>query len=128
MSVSFPPSFTFSAGGVTGWEGSLTLACDGGAACCATAEWVVRSPTPRRDRLSTSRIVVTPFSLLINMAFSTPSVRAATLTEIPPAAACPAANRLAALLKEDTTEDGTPADATFCASTAAHAPPDSTTP
>jgi hypothetical protein len=63
------------------------------------------------------------------MAFSTPSVRAATLTEISPeAAACPAANRLAALIVEDTTEVGTPADATFCDSNAANDPPDSRIP
>src|SRR5450755_234345 len=41
--------------------------------------------------------------------------RAATVTETTPvAAACPAAIKLAALIVFDTTNAGTPADATFC--------------
>jgi hypothetical protein len=39
----------------------------------------------------------------------------------------PAANRLAALIVEETTEVGTLADATFCESIAANAPDDSAT-
>src|SRR5215475_5771965 len=63
------------------------------------------------------------------MLFRTPSVRAATLPETAPvAAACPAEKRLAALIVEDTTGLGTPADATFCDNTAANAPPDTARP
>src|SRR5262249_45949444 len=62
-------------------------------------------------------------SFVMNIVFSTPSVRTATLTEIAPvAAAFPAANSVAALIVEDITEAGTPADPTFCESTAANAP------
>jgi hypothetical protein len=77
----------------------------------------------------TSNTTDTASSLVRNIAFSTPSVRAATLTEIAPvAAACPAVSSVAALIVEDTTEVGTPADATFSDSTTANAPPDSVTP
>ena len=72
----------------------------------------------------TSTTARTVLSLVNNMAFITPSVRAATLTEIAPAAAFPAASRLAALIVEDATEAGTPADAACCDSTAAKAPPE----
>ena len=77
----------------------------------------------------TSTTATTALSLFIIMARSTPSVRAATLTETSPVAATgPAAKTLAARSVLDTTESGTPADATFRASTAANAPPDNTTP
>ena len=59
---------------------------------------------------TTSSTASTVLSLFSSMVFSTPSVRAATLTEI---AACPAAQRLAALIVDITTEAGTPADAAF---------------
>jgi hypothetical protein len=52
--------------------------------------------------------------LVTNMVFNTPSVRAATLAEMRPAAAtCPAAKKAAALIVEDTTEGGTQAEAAF---------------
>src|SRR5437870_2464936 len=63
------------------------------------------------------------------MVFSTPSVRAATSAEIAPAAAaCPAANGLAALTVENTNHLGTHADAAFCDMATANAPPENTTP
>jgi hypothetical protein len=62
------------------------------------------------------------------MAFSTPSVRETTWTEIAPvAAADPAANMLADLIVEATTEVGT-ADATSWENIAANAPPDTANP
>jgi hypothetical protein len=66
----------------------------------------------------------------IAFAFGTPSVRAVTFAEIAPeAAACPAAYRFAALIVEDSTAVGTPADGTCGGSTAANAPtPDTATP
>src|SRR5262249_43003372 len=70
-----------------------------------------------------------PFNLVRNMVFNPPSVSAATLTEITPAAAArPAANRPAALMVHATTEVGAEADATFCASTAASDAPDTARP
>src|SRR5262245_62409407 len=54
----------------------------------------------------------TPRTLAINMAFITPSVRAATLAEITPgAAACPAATRVTALIVDATRAGGADADA-----------------
>ena len=64
------------------------------------------APMAMRPRTSTTATAA--LSLLISMAFSTPSARTATLTGV---AACPAAQRLAALIVEDTTEAGTAADA-----------------
>jgi hypothetical protein len=57
---------------------------------------------------------ITLFSFVSNMAFITPSVRAATLTEIAPVVAALAASRPAALTGEYATDVGTPADAAFC--------------
>src|SRR4051795_6036977 len=62
------------------------------------------------------------------MVFSTPSVRAAALTEITPVVAGPVAVRVATLIVFDTTDAGKPADATFCERPAVNAPPDSVTP
>ena len=85
--------------------------------------------TPAASTHVTRASATTPRTFAINMARITPSVRAATLAGITPgAAACPAATRVTALIVFDTTATGAPADATFCASTAAIAPPDSTTP
>src|SRR5262249_42464071 len=83
----------------------------------------VRTVPPIAMRPRTSTRATAALSLLISMAFSTPSARTATFTGV---AACPAAQRLAALIVEDTTEAGTDADARFCESTAA--PPDKATP
>ena len=55
----------------------------------------VRAAAPAMRTASTTAVAI--LSLVSNMVFSTPSVRAATLTEITPAA-CPAANKLAALI------------------------------
>jgi hypothetical protein len=54
---------------------------------------------------SSTSTTATILSFVSNMVFNTPSVRAATLTEIIPAA-CPAANRLAALMVEINNEVG----------------------
>src|SRR5713226_3660541 len=63
------------------------------------------------------------------MAFTTPSVRAATLAEITPvAAALPAANRLAALIVDATRAGGADADADPADHTAAIDPPENTVP
>ena len=76
------------------------------------------APVPRRPTASSTAVAI--LSLVSTMAFSTPSVRAATVTEVTPeAAACPAANRPAALIVETTTEVGADAVAAFCASAAA---------
>ncbi len=68
-------------------------------------------------------------SFVSDMAFSTPSVSAATCGEITPAAATwLAANEVTALIAEVITEVGTPAEAAFCDSTAANVPPDTARP
>lgn len=85
-----------------------------------------RQAKPTAANSSSTAVVL--FSFVTSMVFSTPSVRAATLTEIRPVVACPAAKKLAAWIVEDTTEAGTPADAAFRDSTAANAPPDKATP
>src|SRR5262249_51036491 len=54
--------------------------------------------------------------------------RMATLAEIAPLATCPAANRLADLIVEDTTDPGAQPDAAFCESTTASAALDRVTP
>jgi hypothetical protein len=110
----------------------LSPATGGGLSPCAAAG-VVRQASAvapaATKKPSTSTTATAALSLLIDMAPSTPSVRAAASAEIAPAAACrPAATRVAALIVCDTTETGTAADATFCANVAANAPPDRTTP
>ena len=85
----------------------------------------VRTVAPAAAKPRTSTTARTVLSLVNNIAFITPSVRAATWTEIVPvAAAFPAASRLAALIVEDATEAGTAADAACWDSTAANAPHD----
>ena len=66
--------------------------------------------------------------LVINMAFSTPSVKAATLAPTAPETACPAAIKLAALTVEATKGNGMLADAAFRARAAATAPAPKVTP
>src|SRR5205807_1324611 len=68
------------------------------------------------------------FSLVSNMAFSTPSVNAVTLAPTTPDAACPAANKLAALTVEVTKGNGTLAEAAFCDKTVAMMPHDKVSP
>src|SRR5262245_50722996 len=78
--------------------------------------------TPAPMRVRTARNADTFFNFVSNMAFNTPSARAATLTETAPVAAtCPAANTLAAWTVETTTEFGTAADATWWDSAAVKA-------
>ena len=56
----------------------------------------------------TSNTAILLVNLVNSMVFSIPSVKAATLAEIAPvAAACPAANRVAALIVEDASAAGT---------------------
>src|SRR5262249_22888902 len=62
-----------------------------------------------------------------NMAFTTPSVRAATLAVTPPAAR-PAASRLAALIVDATSAGGADADDDPADNTAATDPPENTMP
>src|SRR5262249_16269009 len=80
-------------------------------------------PATMQPRSSTT--VSTNLSLLINIAFITPSVRAVTWTEIVPAvAAFPTAYRVATLIVDTTTDFGTPADATRSPRTPASPIPD----
>src|SRR5262249_61994739 len=85
----------------------------------------VRTVPPIAMSPRTSTTATAALSLLISMAFSTPSARTATFTGV---AACPAAQRLAALIVEDTTAAGTPADPLLGDRTTASAPPDRATP
>src|SRR6516162_5143645 len=74
----------------------------------------VATPTPVAATTTANSSAVAILSLVRNMAFSTPSVKAATLAEITPvAAACPAATLSAALTVELKRSGGTPAPAAF---------------
>jgi hypothetical protein len=82
--------------------------------------------SPIVDSINKTQIALR--SLFRYMARNTPSVRAATLTEISPLVAFPAAKRFATLIVFDATNAGTLADATFCERIAANAPPDNVMP
>src|SRR5262249_21960123 len=94
-----------SLGAGSGFPAFLAFVCPvarGGSASMATPP--ARTPT--------SSTAVAILSLVNNMVFNTPSVRAATLAETSPAgAARPAPNRIAALTVDPTNGDGTHADA-----------------
>src|SRR5262245_5149393 len=99
-----------------------------GATAISAAE-VRKAFTPMQTKDAASRATVANLSLLINMSFSTPSVRAAAVTETAPAAAAvPAANEVAALIVEAITEAGTSADAALSDKAAASAPTDNPNP
>src|SRR5437764_11730714 len=84
------------------------------------------SPASARASPTTSTTDSTPLILVANMAFTTPSVRAATSAETTPAA-CPAASRLAALIVDATRAGGVDPEADPADNTAA-TEPENTTP
>src|SRR5262249_57122105 len=68
-------------------------------------------PAPAATSANVTSTAVASFSLVSNMVFSTPSVRAATLAGTTVVAACPPANRFAALTVLDANVTGTHAEA-----------------
>src|SRR5262245_24122965 len=73
--------------------------------CSSAAARMVRAVAPVTIKPNTSTTATTGLTLLIVMAFNTPSARAATSTETAPvAAACPAAKKVAARIVEETNE------------------------
>ena len=78
----------------------------------AIAHWMT-DPAPMVRAMTVKATAATIFNLLTNMACKTPCVRAATELDMSPLAAFPAANSIAALVVESTSNAGTAADEVF---------------
>src|SRR5262249_22671058 len=90
--------------------------------------WYDSSPPPTATTPASRATAVMVLSLVSNMAFTTPSDKAATLVEKRPAAAWPAATRVTAWIVADNTAGGTLAETASSDNRAANAPPDRPTP